>query len=228
MSRMYIPTVDTQDWKRLLAKPDKHWKTGFSACTLAHCWQESDGFPPCAMKAFENSRIKEFASLGLLAAFPEHKVDLPGGRRASQSDLFVLASAADGLACIMIEGKVNERFGPLVSEWRKDASAGKMERLEFICRQLKVEPRDVEDCRYQLLHRTVSSVLEARRFGARHAVLLVHSFSPTRTWFEDYARFAAVLGVKDAKPDSVHSARDLDGIALYVGWACGDPVFLGR
>ncbi|MFC1871381.1 DUF6946 family protein [Chloroflexota bacterium] len=35
MSKFFIPANTPEDWKHLLAKPDKHWKTGNSAKTLA-------------------------------------------------------------------------------------------------------------------------------------------------------------------------------------------------
>ncbi len=50
--------------------------------------------------------------------------------------------------------------------------------------------------RYQLLHRAASAIIEAKRFGAPHAIMLVHSFSQTHEWFADYAAFAKLLGVE--------------------------------
>lgn len=44
MSHIYIPTTSPEDWRRLLAEPDKHWKRGYSARALACCW-ETEGFP---------------------------------------------------------------------------------------------------------------------------------------------------------------------------------------
>jgi hypothetical protein len=35
MSKIFIPANKPEDWKSLLAEPDKHWKTGYSAKTLA-------------------------------------------------------------------------------------------------------------------------------------------------------------------------------------------------
>ena len=45
MSKIFIPANKPEDWKTLLAEPDKHWKKGCSARALAYCWQEADGFP---------------------------------------------------------------------------------------------------------------------------------------------------------------------------------------
>jgi hypothetical protein len=54
----------------------------------ANCWQEAGGFPECVKKVFSASDIKLFQTAKLLLAFPEYKVPLPGGVRASQNDPF--------------------------------------------------------------------------------------------------------------------------------------------
>ena len=44
MGHIYIPAKSPGDWARLLADPVKHWRTGYSARTLACSWQNADGF----------------------------------------------------------------------------------------------------------------------------------------------------------------------------------------
>jgi hypothetical protein len=173
----------------------------------------------------------------MLLGIPEHRVPLPGGRRASQTDLFVLARANDGLAAIAVEGKVAEPFGPLVREWIAPTpssiegepdiapSEGKRERLTFLCSGLGLAADDIADARYQLVHRSVSALIEARRFAARYAVMLVHSFSERDDSFADYERFAAMLGA-DAARDELFAARVPGNVPLYLGWASGDRTYL--
>lgn len=223
-----IPSCSADDWKAFLAEPDKHWRSGYSAKTLAYCWHEAGGFPACVRKAFQASGLGHLTAAELLLAIPEHKVDLPGGRRPSQNDLFVLARCPEGHISIMVEGKVNEEFGPLVSEWSVGASDGKQERLRYLLGVLGLDGRGLDSVRYQLLHRAASAVIEARRYCARHAVMLVHSFSAEKARFGDYARFAALFGVK-AEAGTVQSAATLkEGIRLSLGWVCGDLTFLQR
>ncbi|ACB85555.1 hypothetical protein Nther_1988 [Natranaerobius thermophilus JW/NM-WN-LF] len=74
-----MPIDKPEDWKMLLAKPDKHWKSGCSAKALAYSWQEANGFPESVKKAFINSNIKLFREMRMIFAFPEYKVPLPGG-----------------------------------------------------------------------------------------------------------------------------------------------------
>jgi hypothetical protein len=228
--KILIPARSPTDWQSLLAQPEKHWKTGFSAKALAHCWQSAGGFPSSVRAVFEKSGFEPFEDLTMLLGIVEHCVPLPGGRRASQTDLFVLAKAASGdLVTVTVEGKVAEPFGPLVSEWLTSdtdgPSVGKLERLAFLCDKLGIGDVDCKTVRYQLLHRTASALIEAARFNARHALMLVHSFSSDHAWFDDYAHFAHVLGA-EAEVDSLVSAGERDGVRLYLGWATGEPGFL--
>lgn len=45
MVNILIPANGRADWQQFLAEPVKHWKRGYSACTLAHSWHDADGFP---------------------------------------------------------------------------------------------------------------------------------------------------------------------------------------
>jgi len=164
LSKIYIPTTKPEDWQSLLADPEKHWRKGYSARALAYCWQEANGFPACVNRAFRKSDIGLFHNVELLLAIPEHKVPLPGGSRSSQNDLFVVAKSSDELISIAVEGKVSEPFGDIVSKWLKNSTPGRKKRLDFLCTELGLSVADVSNIRYQLLHRTVSAILEAKKF----------------------------------------------------------------
>jgi hypothetical protein len=119
---------------------------------------------------------------------------------------------------------VSESFDKTVGEWNKLASAGKQERLAFLAKKLGLD--EVPDqIRHQLLHRTVSALLEAERFCAHYAVMAVQSFSPSDEWFDDYARFLAMFGVQSQVGQLVE-LRQLGSVTLLAGWARGDPRFL--
>ncbi len=130
MSKFYISASNPEDWKPLLAKPDKHWRTGYSAKALAYCWQEADGFPAEVKKVFKNSCIDLFQDIQMLVAFPEYTVPLkPYGSRPSQNDIFILAKGNGQLISIAVEGKVDEPFGELVADWKLHDMGGKKVRL---------------------------------------------------------------------------------------------------
>lgn len=225
MARVLHFTSGPGDWQALLADPVKHWRTGYSARTLAHAWEATEGFPPEVASALAMSDDPLLEQLQPLLAVPEFKVALPGGERASQNDIFVLARSASGPVSIMVEGKVNESFGPTLEDWRADGSPGKKTRLSFLLRNLGLPQQIDGGIRYQLLHRTASAVIEGERFRAAAAVLLVHSFSTKQAGWSDYRKFLGLFGVhaEVGRPQRLPRARALP---LFSVWVPGDPVFL--
>ena len=171
----FVRASKPEDWQLHLAEPDKQWKDGYSAKTLAYCWMDAKGFPTSVKEVF--SRNESFDDMQFLAGFVEHKVPLPGGGHASQNDILVLAKVKSRLAVFAVEGKVSEPFGETVGEWLKNASKGKTERLKFLNQLLGLNLNDHLDVRYQFAHRAASALLEAERFSSSTAVMLIHSFS---------------------------------------------------
>ncbi len=227
MSMIFIPANKPQDWRLLLAQR-KHWRRGYSARALAYCWQEVEGFPESVKRIFKGSGIKLFRNVELLLAFPEWKVPLLGGSRPSQNDIFILAKGNNQLISIMVEGKVSEPFDKTVTEWKLENSGGKETRLNFLCGELQLEKQQIDHIRYQLLHRTASAVIEAKRFKAENALMLVHSFSQSNEWFEDFSQFLALFGLNNVKPDSSVFAKNINGINLYFSWVRGDKKYLSK
>ena len=229
MSRIYVPTEGPEDWKRLLAKPELHWKTGHSAKALAYCWEENnEDLPKCVKRVFKASCIRLFEGAELLLALPEHEVPLPGGSRPSQNDVFVLAKGEGELISIAVEGKVSELFGPTVDEWIENGSPGKQQRLGFLLKLLGLKKKDVDGVRYQLMHRTASALIEAEKFNAKNAMMLVHSFSQTAQSFEDYRRFVELFGLEVGGVNEIVGPRYLGPIDLYFAWVRGDEEYLRR
>jgi hypothetical protein len=214
-----VPATSLDDWKKRLASPEKHWKEGCSAHALATRWQDARGFPPEISSLLATHDLTTDATL--LLAIPEHQVPLKGGAKASQTDLWALARTTRGLLSIAVEGKVAESFGPSIGDWERDASAGKRDRWEALCSLLEVNRDCDRDIRYQLFHRTASAVLEARRFHAIGAAVIVHSFSPAQESFGDFQRFVRLMGGQAAAPGRLSSVPAREGIHLYFGWAQG-------
>jgi len=214
-----VPATSLDDWKKLLASPDKHWKEDYSAHALATRWQDSRGFPPEISALLGTNDLTSGATL--LLAIPEHQVPLAGGARASQTDLWALARTASGLISMAVEGKVSESFGPSIGDWEKDASSGKRARWEALCALLEVNRDCDRDVRYQLFHRTASALIEAKRFHAKAASVVVHSFSATRESLSDFQRFVRLMGGTMAAPGHMMSVPAREGIALCFGWAQG-------
>jgi len=218
MSRFFVTPDDPEGWKEGLASPT-HWRAGYSAHSLAYTWHRADGFPPRVEDALAKS---DLGRLELVAGIPEYKVALPGGNTASQTDLFVLARTSDGRrkVAIAVEGKAEEEFGDsTVVEWRIEPSDGKKLRLSHLLRVLGLSDDDsIGPLRYQLIHRTASALMEAGRLHAPVAVMLVHSFSPTRRWRGDLADFVSALASDLPEEDAIVYCGDRHGRQLYVGW----------
>ncbi len=222
---IFVPTQSYRDWQRLLAQPERHWKAGYSAMTLARAWESaSPGDIPPEVRALLGSGGEALSNLRLLLAVPEYRVALPGGERPSQTDLLVLARAPHGLVAIAVEGKVDEPFGPTLGEKRREMSPGAARRLEYLTSYLGL-PADLPDViRYQLLHRAVSALLVAEQFDAAAAVLLVHSFSAGNAGFGDFAAFVALLG-SQARPGELIYLGRFGERDLFAGWCKGDQRF---
>ena len=218
MSRILVPSAGPDSWRAFLAKPELHWATGNSARTLAYAWEASDGIPPEVL-AILTPVVGEVEPLIVV---PEHKTPLPGGRRESQADVFLLARHSQGTIACTIEGKVDEPFGPTVGQQIAGASDGRKARLAFLCEKLGLAACP-DDVRYQLLHRSVSALIEADRFCSADAAMIFHSFSPDLRWFDAFAAFVELLG-GTAVPGEPIVIEGLER-RLILGWACGDQHF---
>ena len=84
--------------------------------------------------------------------------------------------------------------------------------------RLQLKQDNLEDIRYQLLHRTASTVIEAKRFNASTALMRVHSFRKTHKWFEEYAKFVEKIGGISTKINTLQFVKKVDTIDLYLVW----------
>ena len=217
--RLHVPLTKPEDVIPHLAKQEAHWRAGYSAQELAVVWANASGEFPERVRAVLNC-VPEYANAELIDGFFEREVEL-GTAGRSQTDLMVVAGLGRELGLIAVEGKAEESFAELVSEWNK--TPGKQRRLEALCQTLEIEPERTGELRYQLFHRTASSIYEARRYRSRNALMLVHSFSRTHRWFEDFARFADALGMPVEHPDTCSPARIFGGVSTRLAWVSDTP-----
>ena len=218
MRQIFVLASGLCDWKARLAAPDLHWKRERSAFELAVTWEAAAktarGLPPQVAELLDTNAILKGAYL--LLAVPEHKVALEGIGKASQTDVWALLKTPSGLASLAVEGKAGEPFDKTVKEW-DDGSSNRQTRLQGLCRTLGLSVNNVSDLRYQLLHRAASAVLEAQRFGASEAVLVVQSFGTAAVGFNDFALFAAKLGAGAITQGQLCSIQ-LGSVRLSAGW----------
>jgi len=224
MSRVLIPSRGPSDWKGLLADPEKHWRRGKPAFETAMSWEAAQatprGLPPAIAAQLDTQPA--LAGATALVVLPEHKVKLAAPGRASQNDVWTLLRVGDALVSMAVEGKAGETFGEPLGDWLKDASLGKLQRLESLCALLGATNPPEGRLRYQLFHRTASALIEAERFGATHAVMIVQSFLDDPVSLADYVAFGAALGASVAKDQLIATPRAA-GPTLYLGWASCAP-----
>ena len=51
--------------------------------------------------------------------------------------------------------------------------------------------------------------------------MLVHSFSPTNEWYDDFEKFAGLYDTQ-TELDKISSLGRMNGIKLYIGWVKGN------
>ena len=204
-----------------LAKQECHWKKGRSAYELAHSWIDAEGIPASVRSVLDT--CPDYAGACLVEGLFERDVDLRTPGHPSQTDLLAYVKLAHGNAVIAVEGKVNEPFGELVSTWNT-GTPGKECRLKALCRSLGLKAADVGNIRYQLLHRTASAIYEAQRYRTTRALMLVHSFSPTDTSFEDFRAFADLTETPVPTVNQVSEERECEGVRLRLGWVKDQPL----
>lgn len=220
--RIAVPLRAAEDVIPHLGKA-YHWKQGRSAKSLADCWFQANAVPPAVGGVLAQS--PDLAGAELVDAWLERQTDLGDGRASpSQTDLLALLGRGDELIVLGIEAKVDESFGPLVDEWLADGSNGKRKRLENLCALLGIVPEAAGDLRYQLLHRTAAVLLEAKRFRAHKAVLVIQSFCPKATGLDGARLFFEALGLGVLQKGGLLGPIDVQGIGLWVGWAADTPL----
>jgi hypothetical protein len=191
----------------------------------AQTWENASGLPPEITSVFSASGDDHYKDLELALAIPEYKVILKGGTRPSQNDVFALLTSVKGLTALTVEGKAREDFGPTVAQWRSEVSEkGYQTRLRHIMENIGLKDAIPGHIRYQLLHRTASSVLEAKRFHCTAGVMIVQSFveSDLENHFVDYMQFIQLYGKTPVKDNLIFLAN-IDGIMLYSAWVYTKP-----
>lgn len=220
MKRLYIETDGTCSWRARLADPSLHWKRRASAMELAVSWELGARRPRGLPDPVERVLDAHPATRGarLLFGVPEHLVSLPGGSRASQTDLWAVLRGDQGWISLAVEGKAREPFGPTLKEWLRESTPGKRARISALCQTLGVQqPVEESEIRYQLFHRAASAIIEASRIGAGTAMLLVQNFYADSTSWSDFESFAKLLGAVACR-DGVCEVRCPAVERLLFGW----------
>lgn len=226
MTRIFVPSRGTKDWKRVYKNPGRQWQKGYPGRALAHCWERADGLPNEISTLFSTSGMPSFRSVDPLIVFLDYQVPTPTG--AAHHDLFCLAKDRTGqLVSMAVMGKVLAPFGPSVKKWRKAHAKDAEERLAALQTTLGVNGGIPDDMPFALISHAALAVLTARQFNALTAVLLIHAFGQKPDWVEEYDRFLGLFHAQRTM-SGLHLLRHTQGVSLYCGWAEGDAKYLHK
>jgi hypothetical protein len=224
-----LATVD--DWRGLAG--DDKWKPSRSAYELAHCWHQSAGLPAHIASAINTSSHEALLGLVVDLCLVEKPVFLDTRIAPSMTDLMAYGRNAKGDAIVIaVEGKADEPFASRVWAWVRGDERNptmtttprqtRLRRLDFLSKHLARAVSPDSTLRYQLLHRTVSAVLEAQLHGAVAALVLVHAFGPDAPEnLADFSDFLTELGGAPvpkgtvAGPYQLGAQRDLPTYFLW-------------
>lgn len=228
----YKRLTTANDWREIVG--DDKWRATRSAYELAHCWHQSGGLPSPIASALNASGYEALEGLSIDLCLVEKPVFLDTKNAPSMTDLMAYGKNANGDVIVTaVEGKASEPFASTVRVWvRGDGEATtltslprptRMNRLAFLCKHLGKTLSPESELRYQLLHRTVSAVLEAQLHGAAAALVLVHAFGADAAGnFDDFSRFVREIGDREVREGAVagpcHLGEHRDMPTYFLWW----------
>jgi hypothetical protein len=181
------------DWERFAGPVSgDQWALGYSALELARAWLERE---PLGDLRKILDLIPELSSFMAERGVPEAKSNFDAYRGPRTHDLLVIGDASGGRTVVAVEGKVNERFGQTLYQYR--AAANRLlktnprtkapARLEKLVRALAGSLPDeaAEDkrmkLRYQLFSAVAGTIAAGTKERAAAAVFCVHELKTPRS-----------------------------------------------
>ena len=185
--------------------------------------KSDSGLPAPIYRLFDKTIYKEPT---LLIAGAEHRVSLAGRGGKSQCDVFALLNSAVGLISVAIEAKAREKFGScnealedwLLAKGKRASKENRADRWAQVCNYLPTtHAKGYSRVAFQLLHRCATAVIEAERYGVKHAAFVVQAFGSPDSSYQEFCKLGCAMGLECERGKMViTSIRD---IALGIGWA---------
>ena len=227
MSTIHIATRGPCNWRERLGNPEIHWKRNASAMETAVSWEYASrlhsGLPEPISKLFSDS---ELGPSKLLLAVAEHKVSLRGTGGDSQCDVWALVRASVGTVSLTVEAKAKEPFGSgneTLQVWMGSGKSpgskpNRINRWNHIQENLPAAAANAyRDIPFQILQRCAAAIIEARRFGLKHAAFVVQAFGCPEESFDLFWRFCEAANILADR--NRMSFIQVAEISLGIGWA---------
>lgn len=223
------------------------WKDGRSAKESARAWIASQPLIPSEiLNCLESHR--DFGHLKEWRAEPEAHVSFDSFRGPPNLDVLLRGVDSYGLMIIAVEAKADEPFADTVGRTlikarkrlENNPRSGGIDRIRNLVEGILGGSVDKHlDVRYQLLTASAAAIAEAKRQGAKRAVLLIHEFRTNLTIDQKldsntsellkFLRIVSSEAISDFStgvlygPFNVPMATiDADHIGLYLGKAVRD------
>jgi hypothetical protein len=182
------------DWERFAGPVSgDQWARGYSALELARAWLEHE---PLGDLRKILDLIPELSSFTAERGVPEAKSSFDAYRGPRTHDLLVVGDAAAGRTVVAIEGKVNERFGQTLYQYRAAANRllkrnprtkalARLDEVVWALASWKLPVDEAEDkrmkLRYQLFSAVAGTVAAGSKERAAAAVFCVHELETPRS-----------------------------------------------
>jgi hypothetical protein len=209
------PLRRPEDVIPFLGKGKAHWNKERSAYQTAYSWFNANGLPASIRNALQTDAA--FAAAGLEKAIFERKTKLDAYGRESQTDVLAYIRSGSNVAVVGVEAKVDESFGPVVSDWN-DYTPGKLRRLAGLIERLELRSGAIGSLRYQLFHRAAATLIEAEQVRARDAALIVQSFDQDRAGYKDFVAFAVAFETPIEVPGRLSRPKKIGDVTMRLGW----------
>jgi hypothetical protein len=172
------------DWEMFAGPVSRdQWARGYSALELARAWLEHE---PLRDLRTILDLIPELSSFRAERGVPEAKSSFHPYRGPRTHDLLVIGDAVGGRTVLAIEGKVNERFGQTLYQYR--AAANRLLKTNPCTKALARWKLPVDEAehervklRYQLFSAVAGTVAAGTKEHAAVAVFCVHELETPRS-----------------------------------------------
>lgn len=179
-----VPIYSVDDWLKHAppAEGIKHWVESRSAFELANAWFHSGKAEiPAELNKLLHSH-KDTENIKLKIGYLEKETRLDKFGKGRNHDLLLTGTSNSelGKSIVAIEAKADESYGDLIGNQLEKASPNSNlpKRIEQLALAI-FGHQEINELRYQLLHATAGTLIEAKNFNANKAIFVVHQFHST-------------------------------------------------